>query len=188
MDQPTALCECGCGQPAPIARRTATQYGWVKGRPLRFVKGHSRKLVSRQLLLERLPTDGPEGACWEWGGPTNKKGYGTGANGVFAHRLAYERARGPIPHGLLVCHTCDNPPCCNPSHLFLGTTQDNADDMVAKGRSQVPAHRKLTAEQVIEIRARCAAGGVTKAALAREYGISEAGIGMVVRRETYRRP
>lgn len=48
--------------------------------------------------------------------------------------MAYESSTGDVPAGLLVCHHCDNPPCCNPAHLFLGTYQDNVDDMMSKGR------------------------------------------------------
>ena len=81
-----------------------------------------------------------ENECWEWVGTRNPyTDYGliTINQKLFrAHRLAYLfTVQGPIQPSMLVCHTCDNPPCCNPHHLFLGTTQDNMDDMVQKGRS-----------------------------------------------------
>jgi len=74
-------------------------------------------------------------ACIEWQGARNAAGYGkTKVDGVdqYAHRVAYGLDR--IPAGLLVLHHCDNPPCVNRGHLFLGTYQDNYDDMIAKGR------------------------------------------------------
>lgn len=75
--------------------------------------------------------------CWLWQGPLNWQGYGVaswrGAT-VVASRLAYILAYGPMPEGHLACHTCDNPPCCNPAHMFAGTSSDNINDAVSKGR------------------------------------------------------
>lgn len=75
--------------------------------------------------------------CWEWSGLRSARGYGRfGHDSRRAHRIAWELTFGPVPDGLLVCHTCDNPPCIRPEHLFLGTDADNARDMVAKGRGR----------------------------------------------------
>ncbi len=79
-------------------------------------------------------------SCWEWVGyKTPDQGYGqiavNGKRRRRVHRVAYELNYGPVPPGLCVLHRCDNRTCVRPDHLFLGTNQDNSDDMIAKGRA-----------------------------------------------------
>ncbi len=105
--------------------------------------------------------------CWLWLAGTKDKGYGAfwvDDRMEGAHRVAWELTRGPIPDELCVLHSCDNPPCVNPTHLFLGTILDNNEDMLNKGRNYVggsgeaapcgEAHWKavLTDAAVLEIR------------------------------------
>ena len=76
--------------------------------------------------------------CWVWVGRPNTSGYGTfslNKKRERAHRVSWMLNRGPIPEGLQVLHKCDNPPCVNPDHLFLGTNADNVKDRVSKGRT-----------------------------------------------------
>lgn len=82
----------------------------------------------------------PVTGCWVWKSGKNSKGYGLlwlrQGKRVVASRYSYEHHIGPIPPGLLACHHCDNPPCVNPAHIFLGTNADNMADMVRKGRKR----------------------------------------------------
>lgn len=122
--------------------------------------------------------------CWEWAGPRDQDGYGclyVTVNGQLvqrAHRAAWALFRGPIPEGTLVRHRCDNPPCCNPDHLRLGTHQDNTDDKVSRNRQasgrRLPQTR-LTDEEVREIRAtyRVVKRKSNATELAETYGVSQ---------------
>jgi hypothetical protein len=122
--------------------------------------------------------------CWLWQGKPNGRGatasYGRFATGggnkgrIMAHRFSYEKAFGPIPHGLCVCHSCDIPRCVNPKHLFLGTVAENNRDAFLKGRIRRGAAvgtAKLNEQQVKEIIAAPYHRRV-RVELAKKYGIS----------------
>ena len=89
-------------------------------------------------ISDLLKRTNKNGECLEFTGYIDKHGYGRlkHKGKWFAHRLAYYLATGIHPGNLLVCHSCDNPPCINPAHLFLGTNKDNFDDMMKKGRGR----------------------------------------------------
>lgn len=117
---------------------------------------------------------GPD-ECWLWTSRIDKHGYGRWS-GNLAHRLAYTHFKGPIPAGLLVCHTCDNPVCVNPAHLWLGTNADNARDKVAKGRARGGSlsggnRAKLTTKDALEIRR--LRGTMTQAKIAAMFGVGQ---------------
>lgn len=118
--------------------------------------------------------------CMEWAGARTPKGYGqTYVRGrrapQRAHRVAWEAARGPIPAGLFVLHACDNPPCVNVDHLYLGTAADNARDRGTRGRTasgERHGSARLTEVGVGGIRSLLEQGGKTHRQIAEAFGVS----------------
>jgi hypothetical protein len=123
-----------------------------------------------------------ESGCWLWQASRIDGQYGQIFRGapftgmVSAHVASWTLFRGPVPAGLCVLHQCDNPPCCNPSHLFLGTRADNNRDKASKGRStkgQLGVSHKLSPESIMEV------GDLTRhrifpqEQIASEYGITK---------------
>lgn len=161
--------------------------------------------ISRFWKYVTKSTD-PDG-CWHWAGTCDLAGYGrlnVNHRPHMAHRLSWIIHNGSIPDGMNVCHRCDNPPCVNPNHLFLGTQRDNIMDCFRKGRArrakgadtgwythpdsmargEANGRSKVTEEVVMAIRTRYAAG-VGPRQLAREYGIHRETIRMIVARRTW---
>lgn len=123
-----------------------------------------------------LHVDQPLNGCWEWKGNTDRDGYGRLAvesQWERAPRLAWSLTHGAIPKGLIVCHRCDNRPCCRPTHLYLGTAADNARDRSAAGSQtgSLNGFAKLTEPHVIEIKGWLAVG-VPARDIAPRFGVS----------------
>jgi hypothetical protein len=107
------------------------------GRPLPLEaqrRGRATRLRREEDLFWAKMTQPSPTACWEWLGAKDRDGYGYHWRVRRAHRTAWVLKCGPIPKGLWVLHTCDNPSCCNPAHLYLGTVQDNVRDRDERGR------------------------------------------------------
>jgi hypothetical protein len=152
------------------------------------------------------PAHMPElGPCWTWRAAVNRGGYGqfwVHGRQSMAHRFAWETINGPIPQGLLVLHRCDNPPCCNPVHLRLGTQAENAADCITKGRrASGPEHNArfrearprgvshpaavLTDEDVLAIRTTYTTGGLSQTLIAQRFGISQQQVSRLVLRQSW---
>lgn len=138
-------------------------------------------------------SDGPD-ACWPWTAYRNPDGYGsigTGGNkSERAHRVAYRLQVGKLAPDDHVLHKCDNPPCCNGSHLFIGNQADNVRDMVAKGRRRGPFGEDHPSAQLSETDVRTIiddrASGVSVAEMVKRYGVRKQTIYNVLNGTTWR--
>lgn len=135
-------CVCQCG-----TETTATTTELVMGRKRSCGCQKIERIPLSKRFWERIIRRG-DNECWGWSGSCQEWGYGQlwdsdKNRNIGAHRVSYEIHFGPIPVGMFVCHHCDNPPCCNPKHLFLGTTQDNTADCVSKGRHHLPVNGQV---------------------------------------------
>jgi hypothetical protein len=191
------LCECGCGRRTVVADHTDRKYGYVKGQPKRFLRGHRLPARTEREAWDKLvyPKTRLMGECLVYAGTVDSKGYGSVMVGGHAgrrmkvHRIAYAVHNGPLADDLFVLHACDNPSCVNPSHLRLGTAADNSADMVRRGRAPNVGERchaaVLTEADVRDIRARSEAGE-KGCAIAAAYGVSQMCVSQVIRRKTWR--
>jgi hypothetical protein len=136
-----------------------------------------------------------ESGCWMWTGGTRPNGKGVPYprhwndcnKSIGAHRFSFELMHGAIPQGMYVCHKCDIPLCVNPDHLFLGSHQDNMQDMVAKKRSFVgrgenkKGRAKLTNQQADQVKKM----EMSQSKIAALFGVSQTTIGRIKRGESY---
>lgn len=180
------FCQCGCGKDAGVYRKHGKE-----GQPRKFIYRHAYVQPIQERFAKKYQI--AKSGCYVWLNAKFKSGYGQfGVRGKskLAHRIAWEIANGAIPDGLCVLHKCDNPGCVNPDHLFLGTQKDNVRDMVDKKRyskrtGESGGLAKLKEAQVLEIRERYAAGGISQAVLGKQYGVCQSNIAAIVSGETW---
>ncbi len=135
-----------------------------------------------------------EDECWEWLGCKDKNGYGqfrVNNKTYKSHRISWILENGDIPENYCICHSCDNPLCCNPNHLFLGTHKDNIADRDKKGRQAIRNgikngnHKKID-QEILEIRQKYLTGLYTQKDLAEEYGVSQTQISFIVNKKQWK--
>lgn len=190
LDSSDRTCE-GCTAPLHITTQNIGNANRFCSRPCYWEwKRGKRKSIAERWQKHTLRGEG----CWGWTGYRDPKGYGRMGGTephttILVHRASWEIHFGPIPAGLDVLHRCDNPPCSRPDHLFLGTAADNMRDASVKNRTTKGERghcAKLTAGQVLAIRTRYAAGGISHQALADAYGVARESVSELIRRETWK--
>jgi hypothetical protein len=159
---------------------------WLRnGDPVAFAP---ERKIDEDTILNRVCAE-PNSGCWIWDGARDGNGYGKvviGGKHVKATRISWQVFRGPIPSGLYICHTCDNPTCVNPDHLYPGTPAQNSADAARRGRTasgERNANAKLTRADVVAIRA---ARDIPRKDIALKYGVSDVLVGKIQRGLSWR--
>ena len=162
------LCKCGCGQRTKLATRTATDRGWIKGEPLKWVMGHQKRKIGPEYTVEDR---GHASACWIWTKSPDAQGYGVRwlpelKKHVKAHRWYYEQNIGPIPPRHEIDHLCRVRNCVNPLHLEAVTHREN----VRRGMLA-----KLTPADVRDVQQELSAGS-SMDVIAQRFGITRSAV------------
>jgi hypothetical protein len=183
-----------------IAARIGVTPSAVHNRAKILGQPHRRKNRTMEQRFWDYVSPEPNSGCWLWDGSYDRKGYGQlriAAEGPgalrYATHIALELAGRPVPPRFQACHRCDVSSCVNPSHLFIGTPQQNTDDMISKGRMRAKLGprgsnvfgAKLHESDIPNIRLRLAAGETLRS-IGSDYGVSEALISAVRLRKIWR--
>lgn len=179
------LCDCDCGRTTAVSasrlrdKKPTSSCGCLRGK-----YEHRKRPLSERFWekVRRAKAD----ECWEWTASRNRKGYGeinlgVGLGTELSNRMAYKLSIGPIPDGMHVLHRCDNPPCCNPAHLFLGTNADNMADKAAKGRFR----SRLTREEAANL-VSLAKKGASVEELSSRFGLLPYSVDAILNGKTWR--
>lgn len=149
-------------------------------------------LTKEERFWKYVPAENLVSGCWEWTGCLSKCGYGVltcDRKTTLAHRISYEMYVGALDPKLSVCHACDNPPCVNPNHLFLGSHAQNMRDASIKGRMHIGSRNgsaKLTEKEVIEIIKLHGSGNCTQHSLSVMFGVDSSSICAIVTGRTWK--
>lgn len=190
---PRACEECGVRLSRNIGEATSA---WVRRRfcSVKCARTFGPKRPIDQRIAgktDKAPGHGPNGDCHVWTASKDANGYGHiryQQRTWLAHRVVYLLTHGSLSDDVFVCHRCDNPSCVNPSHLFIGTQQDNMDDMVSKGRQRFLSgeshvNSKLTQADVENIRSDTRLHRV----IAAQYGVSRGLVSHIKRGVAWKR-
>lgn len=172
--------ETDCGKPRKALGRCLSHYHKHK----RAKADRSRIGSTAANRFNRMFERGGDEECWEWTRSRTPQGYGkfqvSSYRSMLASRFALVLSSGSdLDSDLQACHTCDNPPCVNPAHLYWGTARDNLQDQIDRGRKPAHTSSRLTEQTVVQLRERYAAGE-SASDLGREFGVKQSTVFGVV--------
>lgn len=182
------LCKCDCGKEKIIYTSHLVNGTCKSCGCLRLITRDNYTDDLKKRILNSIKIN--DNNCWIWQKSKNKNGYGIiGCRyKIFlVHRLSWTLFKGQFDNEILVCHKCDNPSCCNPEHLFLGSDRDNVLDSINKGRFTRKYHNsfKITPEHVKEIR-KLSEKGMNNVEISKKFNVSREHIGSIIRKKCWK--